>query len=155
MNWFAQYQFLAFAALTTAVGLFFGWALWDVRKKIRLILGGSHADEKGLRHDLLRRIARTEAKLEELDPRLNTLEGIAAISVQKVGFLRFNPFSDTGGENSFVLVLLDRDNNGVIVSSLYLRESTRLYAKEIKKGDARSPLSVEEKQVLEAAIRKS
>lgn len=154
MNWLAQYQFLAFVALTTAVGIFFAWALWNMRKKIRLILGGPQTDEEGLRRDLMRRIARAEAQLEELAPRLNILEGIAAMSVQKVGFLRFNPFSDTGGNNSFVLVLLDRDNNGVIISSLYLRESARLYAKEIKKGNARSPLSAEEKQVLEIAVRK-
>ena len=77
------------------------------------------------------------------------------MSVQKVGFLRFNPFQDTGGDNSFALALLDRENNGVILSSFYTREGVRIYAKQIENGASRQALSDEEKKVLEEALNRS
>lgn len=54
--------------------------------------------------------------------------------IQRVGLLRYNPFSDTGGDQSFVLSMLDGGDNGVVLSSLHGRESTRVYAKTVKKG---------------------
>ena len=83
------------------------------------------------------------------------LEKISHVSIQKVGFLRFNPFQDTGGDQSFILTLLDRDNNGVLISSLYARGGVRIYAKNIERGKAKHPLSKEEKEVLEETIRKN
>ena len=77
------------------------------------------------------------------------------MSIHKIGFLRFNPFPDMGGDYSFAAALLDRDNNGIVLSSLTMREGARLYAKEINKGVSPSPLSAEEKKVLESAMQKS
>src|SRR3989339_439003 len=53
---------------------------------------------------------------------------------QKSAFLRFNPFGDTGGDQSFIWVLLDAHDNGVILSALHGRGGTRVYAKEVEKG---------------------
>lgn len=105
-------------------------------------------------HGLMRRIARLEAKSEELDPRIALLEDVATSSIQKVGFTRFNPFQDTGGDNSFILVLLDRTNTGVILSSLYMREGVRVYAKSIEAGKPKHVLSAEEKKILEDTMHK-
>ena len=51
--------------------------------------------------------------------------------VQHIGLLRYNPFSHTGGDQSFVLALADHDGNGAIVNSLHAREGTRVYAKPL------------------------
>jgi len=73
---------------------------------------------------------------------------------QKLGFMRFNPFTDTGGDQSFVLSLLDETNSGFVISSLHSRENTRLYAKKIIKGEAPDQiLSKEEKHILQEAIK--
>jgi hypothetical protein len=51
---------------------------------------------------------------------------------QKIGFIRFNPYADTGGNQSFCLCLLNDYNDGIVITSLHSREQTRIYAKEIK-----------------------
>jgi hypothetical protein len=59
------------------------------------------------------------------------VEQFSATHIQHVGLLRYNPFSHTGGDQSFVLALADHDGNGAIVNSLHAREGTRVYAKPL------------------------
>lgn len=62
---------------------------------------------------------------------------------------RFNPFSDTGGDQSFILALLDGNKDGVMITSLHSRENTRFYIKEIKGGKGQGhTLSAEEQKML-------
>ncbi|QQG45548.1 MAG: DUF4446 family protein [Candidatus Sungiibacteriota bacterium] len=144
---------IAIFALTGVIVL--GWFFYDLRKKVLLLFGGKET-KSGTEtlQELVRRVTKTEIKIEELEPRLKLTEEISQISVQKVGFLRFNPFQDTGGDNSFVVVMLDRENNGIVISSLYMREGVRIYAKKVERGKTQQPLSGEEKRVLEEAIKK-
>jgi len=67
--------------------------------------------------------------------------------------VRFNPFSQTGGNQSFSLALLDGNNNGLVISSLHSREGTRIYAKMVKEGEGKgkgkkSSFSNEEKEAI-------
>ena len=72
--------------------------------------------------------------------------------IQKIGLVRFNPFKDTGGDQSFILSLIDGNNTGVIISGLYARSGTRWYAKKIMKGKSfEHELSDEEKMALKEA----
>ena len=153
MNFLSQNGFFILGAIATLGFGIIGWLLFDTRRKVRSIFGETDGSATGLQQELLRRLTRAEAKLEEMEPRLETTEAISKTSVRKVGFARFNPFSDTGGDNSFVIALLDSDNNGIIVSSLYMREGARLYAKRIERGEARQQLSQEEERVLAEAMR--
>lgn len=74
--------------------------------------------------------------------------------IQKIGLLRFNPFKDTGGDQSFILSLVDSADNGVIISGLHSRTGTRWYAKKIVNGKAlEHELSEEEKAALRMANR--
>jgi hypothetical protein len=68
--------------------------------------------------------------------------------------IRFNPFEDMGGEHSFALALLDKNDNGIVMSSLHGRENTRMYAKEVIDGKSKQQLSKEEEKVLKEAISK-
>ena len=71
---------------------------------------------------------------------------------QKMGFLRFNPFDRVGGEQSFILALLDKENSGVVLNFLYTREGIRVYAKRIEAGISEEyELSAEEKEVIKKA----
>lgn len=70
----------------------------------------------------------------------------------KYALIRFNPFEDSGGDQSFVIALLDGSNNGIVISSLHSRSGTRVYAKEIKDSKAINyKLSKEEKEAVEKA----
>ena len=68
-------------------------------------------------------------------------------------FVRFNPFKDTGGDQSFIISLVDGNDTGGIISGLYARTGTRWYAKKIVKGkSAEHELSDEEKKALKEAV---
>jgi hypothetical protein len=66
--------------------------------------------------------------------------------------VRYNPFQDTGGDQSFALALLDKRGDGVVVSSLHSRTMTRFYAKPIKGGVSPLSLSEEEVQAVQQAM---
>lgn len=89
-----------------------------------------------------------------IEERLTDLEKKGTLHFQKVGLIRFNPFSETGGDQSFALALLDEHDSGFIISSLHSRENTRVYAKPVKKGE---PLgynfSREEKEAVDKACK--
>ena len=72
----------------------------------------------------------------------------------KIGITRFNPFDDVGGDQSFILTILNQDDSGVIVSSLHNRDITRVYAKPIKNGQGDNiTLSKEEKLAIVKTIK--
>lgn len=87
----------------------------------------------------------------EVDKRLNFLESDGLNHVQKVGVVRFNPFSELGGDHSFCLAMLDGKDSGIVITGLHTRDRTRIYIKEIKKGKANLELSAEEKKALAQA----
>jgi hypothetical protein len=91
----------------------------------------------------------TSEKLKKISNHLNTM---AESSVQKIGLVRFNPFSDTGGNQSFAIALLDYFNNGVIISSLHGRAGTRIYAKPVVAGKSKYNLSAEEIEAIKKAV---
>lgn len=73
--------------------------------------------------------------------------------LQKYSLVRFNPFSDTGGNQSFALSFLDKKGSGIVISSLFTREGTRIYSKPVKEGkDDGFPFSEEESQAVKKAI---
>ncbi|HRS23116.1 MAG TPA: DUF4446 family protein [Candidatus Woesebacteria bacterium] len=75
----------------------------------------------------------------------------------KIKLLRFNPFNDVGSNQSFTLCLLNKYNSGCLITSLHSRETTRIYAKEIIRGQpsGKNVLSKEEKECLQKAINNS
>jgi hypothetical protein len=97
-------------------------------------------------------IERARDEVSTLRHALHTLDHSVARSVQCVGLVRFNPFQDTGGDQSFALALLDRGGDGVVVSSLHSRTGTRFYAKPVKGGTSHLSLSDEEVRAVSEAM---
>lgn len=112
-------------------------------------------DLKKILETILSKIKKQEEDTEDLQRHYLQLEKKGLRHLQKIGFLRFNPFSDTGGDQSFVLSFLDAEENGVILSSLHSRGTTRIYAKTVKKGVGHNfKLSKEEKDAIQKARRR-
>lgn len=74
---------------------------------------------------------------------------------QKMALSRYNPFNETGGNQSFSLALLDGENNGIVISSFHSREGTRLYTKQVIEGRTDESFSQEEKKAIQEAIKKT
>lgn len=73
---------------------------------------------------------------------------------QKMAVVRFNPFKDTGGNQSFVLAFLTKKGDGVILSNLYARTGSRWYVKRILGGKSQEvELSKEEEEAIRNALK--
>lgn len=93
-----------------------------------------------------------EGQLKEAFSKIENLENILSKTIQKTGIVRFNPFNDVGGNQSFAIALLDEKNNGFVISSLFVKEGNRVYAKAIKEGKSEHTLSKEEIEAIKLAI---
>jgi hypothetical protein len=93
-------------------------------------------------------------ELDELSARSAVMEAAGHRSIQRLGLVRFNPFEDTGGNQSFAIALLDATGSGLIVSSLHSRTGTRVYAKAVSEGRSDGALSAEETEALRVALER-
>ena len=97
-------------------------------------------------------VFRVAEDIDEASSRIGHLEESALGHFSRLGLIRFNPFLDTGGNQSYALALLDGRGNGFVISSLHSRTGTRMYAKAVKNGQADTALSDEETQAIETAL---
>ena len=90
--------------------------------------------------------------IESLTHRISSLEEESLSHIYKIGLVRFNPFGDTGGEQSFILALLDHKKNGLVLSGLYSLSGMRWYIKKVINGKGlMHELSVEEQKAIDQA----
>mgnify|MGYP003430956960 FL=1 len=85
---------------------------------------------------------------------LNAIKDNLKITYQKTGLVKYDAFREMSGALSYSLALLDKENNGVLISSMYSREGCYTYAKEIIKGESKINLSEEETEALKQAVAK-
>ncbi|PIP57912.1 hypothetical protein COX03_00505 [Candidatus Woesebacteria bacterium CG22_combo_CG10-13_8_21_14_all_39_10] len=141
---------IIFGIWLAALTIFFIW-LFVFFKKL------TEGSEKGNLIKVLKKILETQNEnslaIGVLEKEIKRIDWEGKSHVQKVGIIRFNPFKEIGGDHSFSLALLDREDSGVIITCLHTRERTRVYMKGIKKGRSELELSVEEKKALEKAIK--
>lgn len=96
-----------------------------------------------------------EGHSEDLKRVFGAIEKLNKISnscFQKIGVIRYNPFKDAGGDQSFSIAFLDAKNDGVVITSLYSKEGNRVFAKPIKDGQSKYLLSGEEREAITKAI---
>jgi hypothetical protein len=118
----------------------------------RLTSGVTKKDLKSVLEKILKNIKSNEKQIKEVFKKSKELEEKGNFHFQKIGFMRYNPFKTTGGDQSFILSLLDGEDNGVVITSLHSREMTRIYAKPVKGGEGEKyKLSAEEKGVVKSA----
>lgn len=126
---------------------------YQTNKKIDILLEkGKIKDFKEIFLSQKEKNSDLEDKIKEAFLKIKNLENISERTIQKTGIVRFNPFNDMGGNQSFVIALLDDKNNGFVISSLFVKEGNRVYAKAIKDGKSDHILSNEEKEALKRAI---
>lgn len=101
---------------------------------------------------ILEDLSLAKKDIEMLKERCDTIVADGKLHIQKIGLLRFNPFKDTGGDQSFILALVDGNDTGVVISGLYSRSGTRWYAKKVFRGEGiEHELSDEERQAVKEA----
>jgi hypothetical protein len=101
--------------------------------------------EDSVRIDLL------GSQVDGIAGRLSAAEAQGKLALQKVGVVRYNPFEDTGSNQSFALAMLDSSGNGFVLSSLHSRQQTRVFLKQVTSGKAETALSDEEAEAIRRA----
>lgn len=104
-------------------------------------------------NELLGELGTLKNRTREVEESYARLDRDGRGHVQRIGVVRFNPFSDTGGAQSFTMAILDGKRDGVVMTSLYARSGNRWYVKHVKDGKGKDiELSKEELSAIKQAI---
>ena len=110
-----------------------------------LTQGVTHKNLRDVLESLLNEYKSLKTNLTGVEKELKKVEEDGNFHIQRVGLVRFNPFSDTGGSQSFTIAILDGKANGLVLTSLYARTGNRWYVKEVGNGKGKEmELSKEE-----------
>lgn len=111
----------------------------DIRKKFEELIG---------------KVEGFDLQIKSIEQKIIDLETDGLGHIQKVALIRFNPFADSGGDQSFAVALLDKEGNGTVLTSLHGRDSTRVFAKPVVGGKAtKYQFSKEEAEVVKEAMK--
>ena len=138
--------------------VFFMWNVYlnynlsKIKKRTRSFFANSEA--KDLEEIIYKQIKKTnevDGEIKKLiEDNIKIRENMAKC-VQKVGVVRFNPFGDVGGNQSFAIALLDKYLSGATILSLYSRDGVKVYSKQIVEGKSEYKLSKEEEEAIRIA----
>ena len=115
------------------------------------------ASGESIEEMMLARIQDIEAlkqKVSRLSTECERLEEEGRTHIQQVGIVRFNAFDNTGSDLSFAVAMMNASNTGFVLSGIYGREESRVYAKPLIKGESTYMLTREEKQAVDKASQK-
>lgn len=101
--------------------------------------------------NLISQEEKNSLSLKKLTAETESIKLDSLRAVQKVSLIRYNPFEQTGGDQSFSLCLLDGKDNGFLLTALHTRDRTRVYTKTIVAGESKTELSREEDKLLKQA----
>ena len=145
---------LAGVVLLTVWNIFLQLGLRKLKKKNEEIFAGNKVKNlEGVILEQTKSLKTLDKDIQELYSISNQINSISMKGLHKIGLVRFNPFEDIGGDQSFSIALLNGKSNGLVISSLYTREGTRTYSKTVKGGKAEKyPLTQEEEKAIKIAI---
>lgn len=146
--------FLSLVVVATAALAAYSYTLLAKVKKQRdalMVKGDMNLEE--ILNDHARALSEHEGSLSEIHAICEHLNKMAAQSIQKVGVIRFNAFAHEGegGEQSFAIALLNQNDDGLVLSSLFARAEMRVYSKPVRGGVSDHHLSAEEQKAIQKA----
>lgn len=153
-----QDYFLFMQIIYILFAIFFIWGLilsYFVFKIFHFFSNLSRGLEKRKLIDIITKVLDIEKdnkkRIGEVGAIFRDFEFKSNSHIQKIGLVRFNPFTEMGGDQSFSLSLLDFNDSGVIITGLHMRDRTRMYVKRIENGKSEMELSKEEEKSLKLA----
>ncbi|TAH52220.1 MAG: DUF4446 family protein [Chloroflexota bacterium] len=160
MNFESGFSIVEFL-LFLIVGVILVWLatlefrLMRLTKTLRVLFSGrTGADLEQVLREYMERMDRTDETIKQFNQRATLVEQKAPYNVSHVGVVRFNPFADKGGDQSFAVALLDDHHDGVVFTGLHSRSDVRVYAKPIVGGTSTYPLTNEESEAITRALAK-
>ena len=140
------------AFILSSISAFLFYRIYSVIKMLK-----TSDDQRSINSvltDLNNHLKESKTTLTDLKKIVESHQRSSLKHLQKSGFVRFNPFTDSGGDQSFALAILNGHNDGFVISSLHSRDQTRTFAKPVKAGiGEKFELSKEEKLAIDTAIK--
>lgn len=153
MNW--TILLASLSALSLVLSLASIFFLFKARRVFKFLVAAP--DKKTLDQvliDLDLHLIDSKRELDDIASEIKSHNLQSLKHIQKVGLVRFNPFPDTGGDQSFSLAILDGHDDGFVISSLHGRDYTRIFAKPVKNGKGEKfELSQEEQLAITKAVK--
>jgi hypothetical protein len=115
-----------------------------LESRLRGLLRGASGDLESALVEHSERVERAASALPELSARTALLATGLQRAVQHIGLVRYNPFPESGGDQSFAIALADDRGDGLLLTSLHTRSSSRIYAKPLAAWESPYALSQEE-----------
>ena len=100
------------------------------------------------------RIEALEKSNEEKDRQIESIFENLQHVYQKTGLVKYDAFREMSGKLSYAVALLDKEDNGILVNSMYSREGCYSYVKTISGGKCSIEMSEEEQEALKIAVNK-
>jgi hypothetical protein len=157
-NWLTAQVAWLVLVLTAGLFLLTGLTIWlvlrlrRVEQRYQALTAGTDGGDLGsVLEDHVRQVQDAVCRVSELDELTRQLEQNGRQHIQRVGFQRYNPFRDAGGDQSFVVALADGEGDGVVISSLHSRDVTRVYAKPLLAWESAYQLTDEELHAIRQA----
>ncbi len=126
----------------------------NLARSLRMLMTGrGGADLEATLMDFVARMDRVEQVAHGVEEHYQWIETRLPYLVQHVGIVRYNPFPDKGGDQSFVVAILDDHTDGVVLSGLHSRVDSRVYAKPVVGGQSTYTLTGEEKDAIARAMK--
>jgi len=99
-------------------------------------------------------LERNQLQMEGLIHGVEELRERSLSFLQHKSLVRYDAFEDIGGQQSYSLCLLDGNKDGVILTYLTGRNSTRSYTVSVRSGVASRQLSEEESRAMDEALER-
>lgn len=124
------------------------------KKRLAKFMEGSDAKSlEGIVKEKLDQFASIKESIASIQERVDKIDETMLTVYKKSAILKYDAFKEMGGKLSFVLAMLNEENNGFILNSMHSsREGCFTYVKEIIDGKSFITLSEEEQKTLEEAI---
>ena len=140
--------------LLGAIAILLVWVLSFERRMRRLTRGSSGRNLESIIHEILGKTSLFEEHFKKVAGTIQHLDKRISKGMQGYGIVRFNAFSERGGNQSFSTAIVNEHGNGIILSSLFAHDRVALYVKPIERFASAHELTPEEKKALMEAREK-
>lgn len=140
-------------ALIAVIAVLVGWIVWLEIRLGRIFRGKKASNLENVLIDMGTFMDELDAAHRKIESRMEEMNRRVRRSIQGIETVRFNPFNDSGGNQSFATALLNEDGDGVVISSLYSRDKVSVYSKPVRGHGSEFPLTREEQDALSKAKR--
>lgn len=131
-----------------------GSKLRKMRKRYNMMMSGTGIEDlESLLIDLKMQQGKIEDQQEEQFKQLEFISQWMPKQKTKIGIKRFNAFAETGSDLSFSVAFINEEKDGVVLTGIYNRDGSYIYAKPLDKGNSPHALSTEEKEAISLAER--